>query len=57
MYIGSARPVDWKTDPEPDDDREPETIPEHVVQILGFNPEEGFDDTQSASEERSKGRK
>lgn len=41
VYIGDTAEVKWRPDTDPDDDREPTTVPQEVVQILGFNPMEG----------------
>jgi len=38
VYIGKVEDVPWETDPSLDDD-ELESIPEEVIQILGFDPE------------------
>lgn len=38
MYIGKVEDTPWVTDDSLDDD-ELESIPEEVIQILGFDPE------------------
>jgi len=44
VYIGRVENVDWTPDESPDDDVYPESTPEEVVQILGFDPMEENDD-------------
>lgn len=44
MYIGRVKKEKWRSDPEPDDDRELDSTPKHVIQILGFDPAKEFED-------------